>query len=138
MTEDYLQLNCEQCNKTNSSEKGLTQHMWIKQLPSKDFIHYHFDYCRQVYKRNTLKLRTRKKCEKCTMKCNMENVPKGHFIQSILINIWTGNSKYHTTTDHYRRNLKSHARDNININALCEREVLSRNHSKRHSKTISE
>ena len=103
LTVDNLQLNCEQCNRTNPSEKGLTQHMWMKQFPG-----------------------------------NMENVPKGHFIHSILNNIWTVNSKHHTTTDHTRRHMKSHARDNLNINALCEREVLSRNHSKRHSKTISE
>ena len=59
------------------------------------------------------------------MKCNMENVPNGHIIHSILINIWTVNSKYHTTTEHSRSHMKSHARDNLNIYALCEREVLS-------------
>ena len=48
-----LQFNCDHCNRTNSSEKGLTQHMWMKQYPSKDFRHYHFDYCSQVYKKNT-------------------------------------------------------------------------------------
>ena len=50
---ENLQFNCDQCNRTNSSEKGLTQHMWMKQYPSKDFRHYHFDYCSQVYKKNT-------------------------------------------------------------------------------------
>ena len=29
-----LQFNCDHCNRTNSSEKGLTQHMWMKQKPS--------------------------------------------------------------------------------------------------------
>jgi hypothetical protein len=46
---ENLQFNCDQCNKTNSSEKGLTQHMWMKQYHSEDFRHYHFDYCSQVY-----------------------------------------------------------------------------------------
>ena len=50
---DNLQFNRDQCKRTNSSEKGLTQHMWIKQHPSKDFRHYHFDYCSQVYEKNT-------------------------------------------------------------------------------------
>ena len=48
---ENLQFNCDQCNKTNSSEKGLTQHMWKKQYHSEDFRHYHFDYCSQVYKK---------------------------------------------------------------------------------------
>ena len=38
---ENLQFNCDQCNRTNSSEKGLTQHMWMKKYPSKDFSHYH-------------------------------------------------------------------------------------------------
>ena len=48
-----LQFNCDQCKRTNSSKKGLTQHMWMKQYPSKDFRHYNFDYCSQVYKNHT-------------------------------------------------------------------------------------
>ena len=39
---ENLQFNCVQCNRTNSSEKGLIQHMWMKQYPSKDFSYYHF------------------------------------------------------------------------------------------------
>ena len=50
---DNLQFNCDQCNNTNSSGKGLTQYMWMKQYSSKDFRHYHFDYCSQVYTKNT-------------------------------------------------------------------------------------
>ena len=46
-----LQFNCDQYNKKNSSEKGLTQHMWMKQYHSKDFRHYHFNYCSLVYKK---------------------------------------------------------------------------------------
>ena len=46
-----LQFNFDQFNKTKLSEKGLTQHMWMKQYPSKDFRHYLFDYCSQVYKK---------------------------------------------------------------------------------------
>ena len=57
LTVDILQLYCEQCNRTNSSEKGLIQHMWMKQFPSKDFIHKYFDYCSQVYKKNYLRTR---------------------------------------------------------------------------------
>ena len=38
------QFNCDQCNKTNSSDKGLTQYMWMKQHPNNEFRHYHFDY----------------------------------------------------------------------------------------------
>ena len=50
---ENLQFNCDQCNRTNSFENGLTQHTWMKQYPCKDFRHYHFDYCSQVYKKNT-------------------------------------------------------------------------------------
>ena len=48
-----LQFNCDQCNRTNSSEKGLQQHMRMKQNCSEDFRYYHFDHCSQVYKKNT-------------------------------------------------------------------------------------
>ena len=48
---ETLQFNCDQCNITNSSENGLTQHMWMKQYPCMDFRYYHFDYCSQVYKK---------------------------------------------------------------------------------------
>jgi hypothetical protein len=48
-----LQFNCDHCNRTNSSKKGLTQLMWMKQKPSEDCRHYHFDHCSQVYKKNT-------------------------------------------------------------------------------------
>ena len=48
-----MQFNCDQCNRTNSSGKGLTQHMWMKQYPSKEIRHYHFDYCSPVYKKKS-------------------------------------------------------------------------------------
>ena len=41
---ENMQFDWDQCNITNSSEKGLTQHMWMKQFPSKNFRHYHSDY----------------------------------------------------------------------------------------------
>jgi hypothetical protein len=44
---ENLQFNFNQCNKINSSEKGLTQHMWMKKYPSNYFRHYYFDYCNQ-------------------------------------------------------------------------------------------
>ena len=50
---ENLQFNCDQCNRTNSSEKGWTHHMWMKQNPCEDFRSYHFDHCSQVYKKNT-------------------------------------------------------------------------------------
>ena len=50
---ENLQFNCDLCNQTNSSEKGLTQHMWMKKYTSNYFIQYHFDYCSQYYKKNT-------------------------------------------------------------------------------------
>jgi hypothetical protein len=78
------------------------------------------------------------KCEDGKMKCNMENVRKGHIIHSTQINIRNVNSKYHTTIDHSRSPMKSNVRDNLNIYALCEREVISRNHSKKRSKRIIE
>ena len=31
---ENLQFNCDQCNKTKFSEKGLKQHMWLNQYPS--------------------------------------------------------------------------------------------------------
>ena len=50
---ENLQFSCDQCYNTNSSKKGLTQHMRIKRYLSKDFRHDHLDYCSQVYKENT-------------------------------------------------------------------------------------
>ena len=44
--------NGDQCNGTNSSEKGWKQHMWMKQYPSVDFRHDNFYHCSQVYKKN--------------------------------------------------------------------------------------
>ena len=107
-------------------------------------------------------LKDKKKCEERNMKCNMENVPKGHIIHRNKINTWNVNFKYHTTTDqtknhmriHTMKNsyhcflcakksisrscIKNHARENLNPYALCEREVVSRYHSKRRSKKIIE
>ena len=34
---ENLQFNCDQCNKTNSSDNGLTQYMWMNQHPSNKF-----------------------------------------------------------------------------------------------------
>ena len=62
LTVHNLQLNCEQRDRTNSSEKGLTQHMWMKHFPSKDFRHYHLNYCSQVFEKHTG--RTRKSLKK--------------------------------------------------------------------------
>ena len=81
---ENLQFNCDQCNKTNSSDKGLTQYMWMLQHPSNEFRHFHFDYCSQNYNKKYLK--DKKKCEEGNMKCNMENVPKGNIINSNQIN----------------------------------------------------
>ena len=96
-------------------------------------------------------LKDKKKCDEGYWKCNMENVPK--------INIWNSNTKYHTTTDHTERHMKYHTmekpyqcclcaiswshmkgddRENLNPYAQCGREVISRNHSNRHSKIIIE
>ena len=71
---EILQFNCDQCNRTNSSEKGLQQHMWLKQNSSEDFRHYHFNCCSQVYKKKYLK--DKKKCEEGNRNCNKENVKK--------------------------------------------------------------
>ena len=48
---ENLQFNFNQCNRTNSSERGLQQHMWLKQNSSEDFRHYHFDRCSPVYEK---------------------------------------------------------------------------------------
>ena len=48
---ENLQFNCDQCNQTNSSENGLTQHMWMKKYSSNYFTQYRFDYCSQDYKK---------------------------------------------------------------------------------------
>ena len=45
LTVENLQFNCDHCNRTNSSEKRLRQHMWMKKNSSKDFRHYHIDRC---------------------------------------------------------------------------------------------
>ena len=96
MAVENLQFNWYQCNKTNSSDRGLTQYMWMKQNPSKKFRHYNFDNCSQDCKKKYLK--GKKKCEEGNIKCNRENVPKGHFIHSTQINNWNVNRKYHTIT----------------------------------------
>ena len=54
------QFNCDQCNRTNSSEKVLQQHMWLKQNSSEDFRHYNFDCCSQVYNKKYLKDKKKK------------------------------------------------------------------------------
>jgi hypothetical protein len=41
---ENLQFSCDQCNRTNSSEKRLQQHIWLKQNSSEDFRNYHFDH----------------------------------------------------------------------------------------------
>ena len=98
-----LQFNCDQCNKTNSSEKELQQHMWLKQNSSEDFRHYHLDRCSKLYKKKYRK--DKKKCDEGNCKFNMENVPKGLIIFSNQINIWNLISKYHKTTDHTKRHI---------------------------------
>ena len=58
--------------------------MWMTQYPNMDFSHYHFDYCSKVH----IKIhKGQEKCEKGYMNQNMENVLKGHIIQSNQINI---------------------------------------------------
>ena len=120
---ENLQFSCDQCNKTNSSEKGLIQHMWMKQYHSKDFRHNHLDYCRQVYKKKYLK--DKLKCEEFNMKWNMENVQMGHIIHS---NIWNENSKYHTITDHTKRYMKIHAIRDISLFFECQKIHLQERH----------
>ena len=69
---ENLQFNCDQCNRTNSSEKRLTEHMWKKQNPSEDFRHYQFDHCSQAYQINSWRIRksVRKVTENATWKMN--------------------------------------------------------------------
>ena len=57
------------------------------------------------------------------MKCNMENVPKGHIIHSNQINIWNVNSKYHTTTDHTKRHMKIQTMENLYHCYLCAKKI---------------
>ena len=73
---ENLQFNWDQCNRTNSSEKGWTHHMWMKQNPCEDFRRYHFIIVLGFIKK---KLMSKKKCKEGNSKCNMENVPEGHY-----------------------------------------------------------
>ena len=101
------------------SEKGLTQHTWIKQYPSKDFRHYHFDYCSQVFKEY---LKDNKQCDEGYMKCNMENVQKEHIILSNQIIILNVIRKYHTTTDNTKRHMKIHTMKNsMSLFPVCQK-----------------
>ena len=34
---ENLQFNCDPCNKANSSDKGLTQNIWMKEPPRNEF-----------------------------------------------------------------------------------------------------
>ena len=92
---ENLQFNCDQCNKTNSSNKGLTQYMWRNEHPSNKFRNCHFGYCSEIY--NTKYLKDKKKCKEGKIKFNMENVPEGHIIHGNQINTGNVNRKYHTT-----------------------------------------
>ena len=59
--------------------------MWMKQYPGKDFRQYHFESGLEK------KLpEGQESCEEGNMKCNMENVLKGHIIYSNQIDIWKG------------------------------------------------
>ena len=106
--------------------------MWMKQYPSKDFRHYHFDYCSQVYKKKYLKVK--KKCEDDNMKCNIENVPKEVIIHSDQINIWNVNSKYHATTDHTKHRIRIHTMKNPNHSSLYAKKSIFRSHMKSHAR----
>ena len=58
------------------------------------------------------------------MKCNMENVRKGHIIPSIKINIGNLNSKYHTARDHTKRHIKIHTMKIIPYHcSLCAKKI---------------
>ena len=104
---ENLQFNCDQYNRTNSSENGLSQHVWLKQNPSKDFSITILISAVRFIKR--IPEGQEKKCEEGNIKCNIENVPKGQSIHSNQINIWNVNSEYHTTTDHTKRHTKIHS-----------------------------
>ena len=53
-------------------------------------------------------MKDNEKCEEGNMKCNMENVSKGHIILGNQNNIWNVISKYHTTTDPTKHHMKIH------------------------------
>ena len=66
------------------------------------------------------------KCEDGKMKCNMENVQKGHIIHSNQISICNVDSKYHTTRNHTKRQMKIHTMKIIlYLFSLCANKSMS-------------
>ena len=53
------------------------------------------------------------------MKCNIENISKGHIIHNNQIHIWNVNSKYHTTTENTKHHMKIHTMKKTHITFLC-------------------
>ena len=105
---ENLQFNCDQCNSTNSSEKGWQQHMWMNQNYDEDFKHYYLIIVVGFIKKLP---EGQDKCEERNWKCNMENV------QTIII--WNLNIKYYTTTDH----MKIHTTKNPYHCCLCAKKI---------------
>ena len=64
------------------------------------------------------------KFEEGNMKCHMENLPKGYFIHSNQIIIWNVNSKYHTTTDHTKGQMKIYTMKNPYHSFLCAKNPI--------------
>ena len=74
-------------------------------------------------------MKDNQKLEEGNMKCNMENVPKGHIIHSNQINIWNVNSKYHTTTDHTKEpHEDSYYEKSISLFSVCQKIHLQEPH----------
>ena len=76
----------------------------------------------------------KKMCEEGYMKCNIENVPKGHIIHSNHINTWNVYRKYHTTTDNTKRHMKMHTMKNPYNCSLCAKKSISRSRIKSHAR----
>ena len=68
-------------------------------------------------------MKDKKKREEGNRKCNIENVQKGHIIDSNQNHIWNLNSKYHATTDHTKRHIKIHTMKSLYHCSLCAKKI---------------
>ena len=117
-----LQFNCDQCYKTNSSKRGGHKIYGLNNILVRPSYITIWIIAVRFIKKNT------QRKEEGNMKSKMENVPKGHLIQSNHINIWNVYSKYHTTTDHTKRHMKIYTIQNPFQCFLCAKIYLQKLH----------
>ena len=124
LTVDNLPFNCDQCYKTNSSKKGLTQHMWIKQYPTTDHTKRHM----KIYT-----IKNPYHCFLCATKSIYRSHMKSHARENM--NPYALCWREVITRNHSKRHSKRIIEQNLYHCTLCSKGLISRNHTKRHMKS---